>query len=342
MRLFKKFVVSIVALILLVLIGAFIWMKMPVSSAVSATDPTVEFANKQSGGGAQFESHFFEYNDISMHYVSAGEGDVVLFLHGFPSYWYSLIRPMMAMKDDFRVVAIDGPGKGLSDVPTDMDSFSMENMTSHIVALIDHLDAGKVHLVGHDWGNALAFGIAQGYPQRVKTLSGMSAPPQSVLLELVTTNEEQRQIFSYIDYFRKANPLLLWGMNVEDRIYQTSYKPLVEKGFITAEEGVFFKAAASNPKRVNAHINWYRANLPPFDEISDIDFWPKRKARVTAPTLFIWGQDDHLITQDTIAELRSVTDKLELLELPGVGHRPQFERSDDVIKAIKEHVGQSD
>lgn len=338
---FKKIAISIVSLILFALITAFVWMKMPVPSAVSATDPSIEFANTLSDGGAQFEGDFFEYNDINMHYVSAGEGDVILFLHGFPSFWYSLIRPMMALKDDYRVVAIDGPGKGLSDVPTDLDSFSMENMTSHIVALIDHLGADKVHLVGHDWGNALAFGIAQRYPQRVITLTGMSAPPQSVLLELVSTNEEQRQIFSYVDYFRKANPLLLWAMNVEDRIYQNSFKPLVDSGFMTVEEGSFFRAAASNPKRVNAHINWYRANLPPFDELSDKDFWPQRKARVTAPTLFIWGQDDHLITQDTITELSAVTEKLVLLELEGVGHRPQFERADDVIKAIREHVAQN-
>ena len=169
----------------------------------------------------------------------------------------------------------------------------------------------------------------------------MSAPPQSVLLELVSSNDEQREIFSYVDYFRKANPLLLWAMNVEDRIYQNSYKPLVEKGFITVEEGALFRAAASNPKRINAHINWYRANLPPFDTFTDMDFWPKRKARVAAPTLFIWGQDDHLITEDTIAELSSVTENLKLLELEHVGHRPQFERSEDVINAVRGHVAQS-
>lgn len=315
-------------------LAAIVWMKWPVSSNFTGTDPAVELANERHLEGTRFSGSFFEYEGKKMHYVSAGEGDLVLFLHGFPSFWYSLIRPMAALKENYRVVAIDGLGKGRSDVPGDLDAYSMENMTTHIMALIDHLQADKVHLVGHDWGNALAFGLAQRYPERVKTLTGMSAPPQSVLLELVTTNTEQRDIFSYVDYFRRANPLLLLGLNVEKRIWEGSFKPLVDKGYLSAEEGALFRAEASNPKRVDAHINWYRANLPPFDDITDADFWPSRKAKVQAPTLFIWGSDDQLITRDTIAEIQSITDSLALLELDGVGHRPQFERSDAVSKAI--------
>lgn len=333
----KRTQIGLGALGLLVVaaISAVIWMYLPVSTDISGPDEAVVYANQQSIQGAAFEGAFFEFDGKRMHYVSAGDGDVVLFLHGFPSFWYSLIRPMAALKDGYRVVAIDGLGKGRSDVPRDLNAYSMENMTQHIVALIDHLGADKVHLVGHDWGNALAFGIAQRYPARVKTLTGMSAPPQSVLLELITTNEEQKDLFSYVNYFRKANPLLLWALNTEERIYDGSFKPLVDKGLLTAEEGLLFRQAASDPKRVNAHINWYRANLPFFDEITDQDFWPKRKARVNAPTLFIWGNDDPLITSDTVAEMASITDNLTLLELEDVGHRPQFEKPEAVISAIK-------
>lgn len=326
---------GLVGFLSLVILCAVIWMHLPVKSNTSGSDPAIDTANQLQTGKAIFKGDFFEFNGNKMHYVSAGKGDMVLFLHGFPSFWYSLIRPMQALKENYRVVAIDGLGKGRSDVPSNLDAYSMENMTQHIVALIDHLGANKVHLVGHDWGNALAFGIAQRYPQRVKTLTGMSAPPQSVLLELVTTNDEQKEIFAYVDYFRKANPLLLWAMNTEQRIWESSYKPLAEKGLISEQEGMLFRGAASNPKRIDAHINWYRANLPRFDEVTDQDFWPKRKAKVSAPTLFIWGGYDHLITPDTIAELESITDNLSLLELEGVGHRPQFEEPDKVIEAIK-------
>ncbi|GAB5379616.1 MAG: alpha/beta fold hydrolase [Aliiglaciecola sp.] len=331
----KRIGLSVLAFCSIVFVCALAWMYYPVINDTSGPDLAVEYANQIAQGEAKFEGDFFEYNGNKLHYVSAGEGDVVLFLHGFPSFWYSLIRPMTALKEDYRVVAIDGMGKGRSDVPTELSAYTMENMTRHIIALIDHLGVEKVHLVGHDWGNAMAFGIAQRYPERVKTLTGMSAPPQSVLLELITTNEKQKELFSYVNYFRMANPLLLRISNVEKRIWKGSYEPLFDQGLISQEEGTLFRKAASNPKRVDAHINWYRANLPKFDEITDEDFWPSRKARVQAPTLFIWGKDDFLITPDTIAEIASVTDNLTLLELDGVGHRPQFEKPDEVNAAIK-------
>jgi pimeloyl-ACP methyl ester carboxylesterase len=61
---------------------------------------------------------------------------------------------------------------------------------------------------------------------------------------------------------------------------------------------------------------------------------------VKAPFLFIWGGDDFLITADTIAELTSVTDDITLLEIEGVGHRPQFEEDKIVIKAIEQHLSE--
>lgn len=334
----KKISLGILALLSAVFVCALAWTYYPVNTDTHGPDDAVEYANLSSKSQIKFKGDFFEFNGNRLHYVSAGKGEVVLFLHGFPSFWYSLIRPMQALKENYQVVAIDGLGKGRSDVPTDEDAYSMESMTQHIVALIEHIGAEKVHLVGHDWGNAMAFGIAQRYPDRVKTLTGMSAPPQSVLLELVTTNEKQREIFSYVDYFSMANPLLLWVMNVEGRIWEGSYRPLLDEGLISDEEGVLFRNASSDPKRVNAHINWYRANLPPFDEVTDKDFWPSRKARVEAPTLFLWGKDDFLITPDTIAEITSITDNLTLLELDNVGHRPQFEKPDEVNATIRQFI----
>jgi len=335
MKILKRLGAVFFALALALSLAAVVWLNIPVPSALNQTDPSINFANKHGGGGAQFTGEFIQYNGNNMHYVSAGEGEVVLFLHGFPSYWYSLVRPMTALKEDYRVVAIDGLGKGLSDVPEDDEAYTMDNMTAHIKALIDHLGEEKVHLVGHDWGTGLAFGLAQLYPERIKTLTMMSAPPQSVLVELITSKADQRKTFSYIDYFRQANPLLLWGMNVEESIWQTAFEPLIKKGQLQTAEGEFFRHAASDPKRVNAHINWYKMNIPKLDDITEKDYWPHRKATVATPSLFIWGKDDFLINADTITELKSVVPNLTTLELDGVGHRPQFENPEAVSKAIR-------
>lgn len=339
MTVFKKLCLGLGATLAAALCAGAIWTALPVTPAQDKPDPSVIHANAQNKGGPEFTEAYFEHAGKRLHYVEAGSGEVVLFLHGFPSYWYSLIRPMQALKNDYRVVAIDGLGKGLSDVSTDLDDYKLANMVEHIERLIDHLGENRVHLVGHDWGHGLAFALAAKYPERVKSLTGMSAPPQSVMLELVETNSAQRDIFSYVDYFKRAHPLLLAALDVEQQIYDGSFAPLVEAGQMTTEEGQLFRQEASNPKKVQAHINWYKANLPDFDNITDDAFWPKRKARVEAPLLFIWGTDDIVVTADTVAELRSVSSEFTELKLEGVGHRPQFERADEVIDALYAHIG---
>jgi hypothetical protein len=59
----------------------------------SSPDKALEYANLQSKGENVFASEFFEFEGNTIHFVSSGEGDVVLFLHGFPSFWYSLMYP---------------------------------------------------------------------------------------------------------------------------------------------------------------------------------------------------------------------------------------------------------
>lgn len=338
MNIFKKVLLTVTAGLLISAVSALTWSVLPVTTDRSQPDPAVIYANQNSHGGPAFSESYFEYNDKTLHYVEAGQGDIVLFFHGFPSFWYSLIRPMQVLKNSHRVIAIDGIGKGLSDVPTELDAYTLEAMSAHIIALLDHLGANKVHVVGHDWGTALAFGLAQRHPERIKSAVGMSAPPQSVLLELLTNSDKQRQTFSYVDYFKQANPLLLMAMNAEQRLWQSSFEPLVLAGHMTAEEGLLFREESAKVKRVNAHINWYRANLPSFDNITERDYWPARKARIDVPALFIWGKDDQLISDDTIDELQSVAAQLQLLPLRSVGHRPQFENDDLVINAIQKFL----
>jgi pimeloyl-ACP methyl ester carboxylesterase len=236
----KKIGLGLLGLLLLLVIGALIWSSLPVQIDRDKPDPTVIFANNQSNQGPKFTESYFEFSGNNLHYVEAGEGDVVLFLHGFPSFWYSLIRPMQALKRQYRVVAIDGIGKGKSDVPKDLEDYELKNMVEHIHGLIDHLGVEKVHVVGHDWGHALAFALAQRYPERIKSVVGMSAPPATVMLELIATNGAQREIFSYVDYFKKAHPILLAALDVETKIWQGSFEPLVKAGQLSPQEGDFF------------------------------------------------------------------------------------------------------
>ncbi len=339
MKKLKQIGLALIVSLMVLALVAVIWMKIPISADVSEPDPAVVHANI-AGAGAPYASSYFEHDGNTLHYVEAGEGELIIFLHGFPSYWFSFIRQMDSLKDDYRVVAIDGLGAGKSDAPLDVDAYKLENMSAHLNALIDHLGADKIHIVGHDWGSAFAFGFAQRYPDRVASVTGLSAPPQNVLLQLIQSNSALRNTSTYIERLKQANPVFIMAMGADKRIWTGAYEPLVKKGLLTQEEGNFFRESTGNPKRIDANINWYRANIPPFNAIKNVDFWPNRKARLIMPAQIIWGQDDRVFSKEHAEATKAYSDDIRFLMLKGIGHWPHVERPETVTQAIENLISE--
>lgn len=342
MLIFKRVGAALAGSLVFAVLIALYWASTPIKVDPHSSDASVIHANTIRASDHTYREAYFEYQERRLHYVEAGKGDVILFIHGFPSYWYSFIRQMDALKSNYRVVAIDGLGAGRSDAPHDIDAYKLEAMTAHIDALIDHLGADKIHIVGHDWGAAFALGFAQRYPERVHTVTGLSAPPQSVILELLEASAAQRETFAYIERFKKANPLLLLATGIERRIWEGAYEPLVTDKKLSEAEGQLFRDATGNPKRINAHINWYRANIPSPEAIKTNDYWPSRSARITVPALFIWGNEDWIISTEAIDEIQSISDDIVMLPLEGVGHWPQIEQADQVTSSIRALLSKSE
>lgn len=314
------------------------WSFTPVRVDASVADPAVVFANRDGKQNGKLTEGYFKHDGHSLHYVEAGKGETVVFLHGFPSFWYSLSRQIDALKGDYHVVAVDGLGAGKSDAPLDVEAYKLENMAAHLNALIDHVGAKKVHLVGHDWGSAFAIGFAQRYPDRVLSVTGLSAPSQNVSTYALQNDPAAKETASYVERFKSANPLLIVALGVDESIYDGAYRPLVESGKLTSAEGKLFRNATSDPRRTNAHINWYRANVPHPDDITEKDFWPSRDARVAVPALYIWGEDDQIYNKAAVTRLQSLSDRSDLIMLPGVGHWPHVRETEKVNTAIRAHI----
>ena len=105
--------------------------------------------------------------------------------------------------------------------------------------------------------------------------------------------------------------------------------------------GKDYKDIQENLRRIDRHINWYRANLPSPDAIAETDYWPSREARLEVPTLLIWGNDDTIFDPAFIALMEASATNLTVLRLDGVGHAPQFEATSTVNEALVQHVGES-
>src|SRR6476469_430402 len=111
---------------------------------------------------------FVETNNIRLHCVSQGEGELVLLLHGFPEFWYSWRRQLPALAQHFQVVAPDLRGYNLSDKPD--SGYDLATLASDIPALIQALGEDRAHVVGHDWGGVVAWAAAIHHPQVVDRL----------------------------------------------------------------------------------------------------------------------------------------------------------------------------
>src|ERR1700682_949055 len=100
-------------------------------------------------------------NGIRMHYVVQGEGPLIVLLHGFPEFWYSWRHqiPVLAERG-FHVLAPDMRGYNESDKPRGAESYGMEALTDDVCGLIGHAGEARAHVVGHDWGGAVAWALA--------------------------------------------------------------------------------------------------------------------------------------------------------------------------------------
>ena len=122
------------------------------------------------------EHRYVSVNGIRLHYVTAGEGPLVILLHGFPEFWYGWKNQIPALSKHFTVVAPDLRGYNDSDKPNGIKNYSSKIIASDIRELIHSFKATKAHIIGHDWGGGIAWTLAQQFPDCVDKLIVLNCP----------------------------------------------------------------------------------------------------------------------------------------------------------------------
>ena len=289
---------------------------------------------------SEFTDHYFDFDGITLHYVEAGSGPLVIFYHGFPLFWFSFHHQMTALKDHYRVVAVDGLGVNLSSKPTDLEKYKLPNLAAQLDALANHLAPGEpFSLVGHDWGGALAWSFAQAYPDRLDKVIGINAPPTNQLLHLLQTNEEQRKRSSYMWLMRGGKTHTLITENGARRLWKNAYAKFRGLPHFTKAHDETFREALAIPGAVDGGINWYRANIPLLQDLGEAECWPSPTASTSVPALLIWGQTDTTFVAEFIDELDQYATNLEIKRLPDVGHTPMLEAPSLTTSIIEEFLG---
>src|ERR1700734_208064 len=129
--------------------------------------------------GTELRDGYADIGDQRLHYVEAGEGPLIVLLHGFPEFWYGWrrqIEPLAAA--GFRVVAPDTRGYNLSSKPDGVAAYDTGKLAADIRGLIHELGAESALLVGHDWGGSIAWATAMNPPEVVNGLPVLNAAPR--------------------------------------------------------------------------------------------------------------------------------------------------------------------
>ncbi|XP_064621053.1 epoxide hydrolase 4-like [Lineus longissimus] len=228
--------------------------------------------------------------DVKIHYVSAGDPNkpLMLFLHGFPEFWFSWRYQLREFCKDYRCIAIDMRGFGDSDKPSGMHHYEMGKLTTDVKDVIEGLGYKACTLVAHDWGAAVAWSFAYEHADLVDKLIILNVPHSRARHD----NFSFKQFLAswYIMFFQLPY-LPEWYMRRGDQMifnWLFNKPPSGREGMVTPEEIEAWKYQFSQPGAWTSAINYYRANIR-----TDRKQWGK----ITKPTLIIWGVRDIALTE---------------------------------------------
>ncbi len=263
----------------------------------------------------------------------AGDGPLLLLLHGFPQYWYCWRHQLAVLSAHFCVVAPDL--RGYNDTEKPDWGYTVDVLTADVVGLIESLGYQRAHVVGHDWGGALAWMLAITYPHRVTRLATLNMPHPALMQQAMTTNPRQMARSVYMALFQL--PLL-----PEALLRAGDYALLawMMRGTTTSSNAFddetieMYKDAASKPGALTAALNWYRGLF----RDGDMFRLAHQSARVDVPTLMVWGQQDPALGVELTHGTESLVSNLRLEYVPDASHWVQEEQPELVSRYLLEFL----
>lgn len=133
-----------------------------------------------------------DVNGVRLHYASAGEGKLILFLHGFPEFWYMWKEQLAEFSRDYRAVALDMRGYNLSSKPAEVEAYGIDFLIEDVRGLAAHLGYEKFILAGHDWGGVVAWAFALRHPNLLEKLIIVNAPHPAIFRRELRENPRQQ------------------------------------------------------------------------------------------------------------------------------------------------------
>jgi epoxide hydrolase 4 len=312
-----------------------LFIILPATSQKLAGSDKTAIKSVQSSSVDFYRQSNVDSDGINIHYLEAGEGEVMVFLHGYPFYalgWDNLLRPFSAF---YHVVAPDNRGYNLSDKPANVEDYKLCKLVDDVAALADKVSPNdKIILVGHDWGGALAWTFAKVYPQRVSKIIVINAPPTNVLLDSLKDDPEQQKASAYMNILKGGKVELLFEQAGPEMLWNYGFNKLYAAGKLDDTFKQAFFSAWQQPQALKSALNWYRANIPAFDKIDEDSYFPPKGTRIKVPSLLIWTENERTFSRGNIDKTAELADDIVVEWILDSGHSPFLDKPEQVVEKI--------
>ena len=254
-------------------------------------------------------------NGLSLHVVEAGpaDGPLLVLLHGFPEFWWAWRRQITPMAErGYHVVVPDMRGYNLSDAPQEVVAYRLDTLVADVAALADYYGANRFHLVGHDWGGIVAWGMGARHPERLERLVVMDAPHPDLWAKQALTHPTQALRSTYVALFQLPwLPEAALG-TLDFAGLRTMVQASARADTLKPGEMERYVEAWAHPGSLTAMLNYYRA----LRERTVAD----PPARIAPPTLVLWGERDSFLEHHVARAALDLCDDGRLSIIAGATH----------------------
>jgi pimeloyl-ACP methyl ester carboxylesterase len=290
---------------------------------------------------------------MRLHYASAGRKDapLMLFVHGFPEFWWEWHAQLTHFGQDYLAVAPDLRGFNRSSKPAGVAHYKPKLVMQDLIELIAHLGRRKAIVVAHDWGGAICWNLAIMQPQWVEKLIILNSPHPYLFMRDLASNPLQQKRSEYMNWLRTPGS--------ESALAKDDFKLL--EGFFSgmgqppapwfdAAVRARYHAAWKTPGDEGSHslsgsVNYYRASPlhpptaaepGPASLQLQLEDWVVR-----VPTKVIWGEADFALPPNLLDGLEKVVTQLDLTRVPGATHWLVHEQPNQINALIDQYLHKS-
>lgn len=266
------------------------------------------------------QSKYIQVNGIRLHYMEAGQGELVILLHGFPEFWYSWREQIPVLAQKYRVIALDMRGYNLSDKPGRVSEYKIDQLASDVAELITALGQQQAIVIGHDWGAAVAWATAILHSNRVKKLGIINVPhPEEMRKALLGFNFAQLLKSYYIFFFQIPGlPEWFMGRNLP-RFFKRVFKNMsANQRELSDQDAQLYAEAYRQPGGITGPLSYYRAMVRYANGV-------RLNTPIHMPVLMLWGEKDKALGKELTYNTSAYCTNLTLKYDAGSGHFVQHE-----------------